>query len=144
MNATERTEKVVKKWFDSLRKGDYDTAVSCLDENIEWINMHPIKGVSDVMPWIGTQHGIAEVKEALGKYHGEAEVKVNEPVDFIVQGNQAAGKIHEIATIKSTGKDFEINFCTWLTVDPDKGKIIRWKSYTDPSPILAAYGKQYK
>jgi ketosteroid isomerase-like protein len=38
--------------------------------------------------------------------------------------------------VKATGKAFEIEFVQWLKVR--NGKIVRWKSYTDPSEIIRA------
>jgi ketosteroid isomerase-like protein len=46
------------------------------------------------------------------------------------------GVLHERSTVKRTGMAFEIEFVQWLTVRD--GKIVRWKSFTDPSQILRA------
>ncbi len=59
-----------------------------------------------------------------------------ELVTSAADGENAAGVIHERTRVKSTGLEFEIEFIQWLTVG--NGKIVRWKSYTDPSPIIKA------
>jgi ketosteroid isomerase-like protein len=38
--------------------------------------------------------------------------------------------------VKKTGQAFDIEFIQWLTVRG--GRIVRWKSFTDPSQILRA------
>jgi ketosteroid isomerase-like protein len=55
---------------------------------------------------------------------------------LVVDGEEAAGVIHEISLVKDTGLEFEIEFIQWLTIR--NGKIVRWKSYTDPSQIILA------
>ncbi|ELR98757.1 ankyrin repeat domain-containing protein [Gloeocapsa sp. PCC 73106] len=133
----EETRKVAQKWFDALDRGDLDTAISCLADDIEWVNLPKIPGVSDIIPWIGTAHGIAEVLQQFSTRNGVVEVKVFKPVDLVVEGNIAVGTVHDISTILATGLDFEILFASWMEVE--NGKITKWKSYCDPSPIVAAF-----
>ncbi len=131
------TQKVAQKWFDALERADNETAMSCLADHIEWINIQPVEGVSDIIPWIGTSHGIAEVTQSFQTRDGVAEVKLFKPVDLVVQGDKAFGTVHDITTVKATGLTFDITFATWMQVS--RGKIVKWKSYCDPSPIIAAF-----
>ena len=64
------------------------------------------------------------------------DVRFEKLVNLGVDGDQAAGVIHEMSTVRGTGVEFEIEFVQWLTVRD--GKIVRWKSYTDPSQIVRA------
>lgn len=130
------TRAVADRWFNAVANGDAETAASCLADDVEWINYTPIKGYNDIMPWIGTYHGRDEVMRTFGIFLDLVEVKHEELVNLLVEGDEAAGVIHEISTVKSNGIDFEIEFIQWLTVRD--GKIVRWKSYTDPSSIIAA------
>ncbi|MEI6705815.1 MAG: nuclear transport factor 2 family protein [Methylococcales bacterium] len=127
---------VAHKWFDALSRGDAEVIASCLDENVEFINYTKIEGMNDVMPWIGTYHGIENVMKSLQTFLGVADVKLEELVALIVNGENAVGIVHEISTIKATQKDFEIEFIQCLKIQ--SGKIVRWKSYTDPSSIILA------
>ncbi|MBW4577616.1 MAG: ankyrin repeat domain-containing protein [Aphanothece sp. CMT-3BRIN-NPC111] len=133
----EETQKVAEKWFNALDKADYETAMGCLADDIEWINLQPVEGVSDIIPWIGTSHGVAEVTKSFQTRDGVAEVKLFKPVDLVVQGDQAFGTVHDITTVKATGVTFDITFATWMKISG--GKIVKWKSYCDPSPIIAAF-----
>ncbi|MFQ4142637.1 ankyrin repeat domain-containing protein [Chlorogloeopsis sp. ULAP02] len=132
----EETQKIAEKWFQALDRADYETAMSCLADDIEWINLQPVKGVSDIIPWIGTSHGVAEVTQSFQARDRIADVKVFKPVDLVVQGDQAFGTVHDITTVKATGLTFDITFATWMQIQ--NGKIVKWKSYCDPSPIIAA------
>ncbi|MBW4618811.1 MAG: ankyrin repeat domain-containing protein [Cyanosarcina radialis HA8281-LM2] len=132
----EETQRVAEKWFKALDEADYATAMGCLADDIEWINLQPVAGVSDVIPWIGTSHGVAEVTQSFQTRDRIAEVKLFKPVNLVVQGDEAFGTVHDITTVKATGLTFDITFATWMQVAG--GKIVKWKSYCDPSPIIAA------
>lgn len=136
MSAAE-TKEVAQRWFDALDSGDMQTALSCLADDIEWVNLPKIPGVSDIIPWIGTAHGITEVLKQFSTRNGVVEVKVFKPVDLVVEGDVAVGTVHDISTVLATGLDFEIQFASWMTIRD--GKIVKWKSYCDPSPIIAAF-----
>ncbi len=130
------TYQVAKRWFEALGKGDGETAAACLDENIEFINYTVVPGMNEIMPWIGTHHGIDNVMKSLQVFLEVADVKSEEIVELVVNGENAVGIVHEISTVKETQMDFEIEFVQWLKVR--NGKIVRWKSYTDPSSIILA------
>ncbi|MDI3418522.1 nuclear transport factor 2 family protein [Streptomyces luteolus] len=133
---TEETRIVVERWFDALTSGDFETALNTLAEDVEWINYSPVPGYNDDMKWIGTVRGRDAVLETLKVFTGTADVKVEKLINLVVEGDQAAGVIHEVSVVKETGQEFEIEFIQWLTVRD--GHIVRWKSYTDPSQIIRA------
>ena len=130
------TRAVAEKWFDAVARGDGETAATCLADDVEWVNYTKVPGYNDIMPWIGTYHGRDAVMQSFGVFLSLVDVKYERLVRLIVEGDEAAGVVHEISTVKKTGKDFEIEFVQWLTVH--NGQIVRWKSYTDPSSIIAA------
>lgn len=134
--ASGQTYEVATRWFDAIGRGDAIAAFDCLADDVEWINYTPVPGYNDDMPWIGTYHGLEAVKKTFEIFLGVAQVKSERLVGMVVQGEEAACIIHEVSTVKQTGLDFEIEFIQWLTVRG--GKIVRWKSYTDPSPIIRA------
>ncbi|MEV8565896.1 nuclear transport factor 2 family protein [Streptomyces sp. NPDC051322] len=135
-DATEETRIVAQRWFDALGSGDFETALATLDDNVEWINYAPVPGYNDDMKWIGTVRGPAAVLGTLQVFTGAVDVKSEKLVNLVVEGEQAAGIIHEVSVVKETGREFDIEFIQWLTVR--NGKIVRWKSYTDPSEIIRA------
>lgn len=130
-------EKVAKTWFDSLNKGDFATAMGCLSDDIEWVNISPVEGVSDIIPWIGTARGTKEVMAAFASRDAHITLERFESTGLVVQGDEACGTIHEVSVVKSTDKRFDITFATWLKIKD--GKIVRWQSFCDPSAIIAAF-----
>lgn len=130
------TQAVATRWFTALTSGDFDTALACLADDVEWINYKVVPGFNDDMTWIGTYHGKDQVLATLRTFLGVCDVQSEELVRMAVTGEDAAGVIRERSVVRATGLPFEIEFIQWLTVRG--GRIVRWKSYTDPSPIVAA------
>ncbi len=135
-DVSQTTEAVARRWFDALTSGDIQTALSCLDPDVEWINYTPVPGYNTDMTWIGTYRGPEAVFNSFKTFVGLVDVKSERLVRLIVDGEEAAGVIHEQSVVKDTGVPFEIEFVQWLTIR--NGKIVRWKSYTDPSQIIRA------
>ncbi|MFI9153567.1 nuclear transport factor 2 family protein [Streptomyces sp. NPDC053367] len=135
-NLTEETRKVARTWFEALTSGDFETALNTLDENVEWINYSIVPGYNDDMKWIGTVHGREAVLGTLQIFTGAVDVKSERLINLVADGDQAFGVIDEVSVVKETGVEFHIEFIQSLTVRD--GKIVRWKSYTDPSEIIRA------
>ncbi|MFJ8085159.1 ketosteroid isomerase-like protein [Streptomyces sp. SAI-170] len=135
-NLTEETRKVARTWFEALTSGDFETALNTLDENVEWINYTIVPGYNDDMKWIGTVHGREAVLGTLQIFTGAVDVKSERLINLVADGDQAFGVIDEVSVVKETGVEFHIEFIQSLTVRD--GKIVRWKSYTDPSEIIRA------
>lgn len=133
---TRTTRETATGWFSALTSGDADRARGYLADDIEWVNYTPVPGYNDRMPWIGTYRGPAAVLDSLKVFLDMVDVGTEELVELIVEGDQAIGILYEKSVVKKTGQAFEIEFIQRLTVRD--GKIVRWKSYTDPSQILRA------
>ncbi|MFF0628063.1 nuclear transport factor 2 family protein [Streptomyces sp. NPDC004296] len=133
---TRTTRETAAGWFSALTSGDAERALTYLADDVEWVNYAPVPGYNDRMPWIGTYHGPAAVLASLKVLLDVVAVGTEELVDLVVEGDQAIGVLYEKSVVKKTGQSFELEFIQRLTVRD--GKIVRWKSYTDPSRILRA------
>ncbi|GAA3740208.1 nuclear transport factor 2 family protein [Salinactinospora qingdaonensis] len=133
---TRTTEEVARRWFDALTSGDIETALDCLHPDVEWINYTPVPGFNTDMDWIGTYHGRQAVLDSFRTFTNRVDVRSERLVRLIAQDDQAAGVVHEESVVKETGMAFTIEFVQWLTVADSR--IVRWKSYTDPSQIIRA------
>jgi uncharacterized protein len=130
------TQETAEGWFRGLTSGDIDLAKTFLSPDVEFINYTPVPGFNTDMPWIGTYHGRDAALASFGVFIGVCEPLQEELVDLIVDGDQAVGVVHERTRVRANGEEFEIEFIQRLTVRD--GLIVRWKSYTDPSPIIRA------
>jgi len=130
------TREVAEGWFKALTTGDIATALEFLDPAVEFINYIPIPGYNTDMPWIGTYRGRDEVLASFKVFVGVCEIQSEELVSLAVDGDEAFGVLLEHSTVRDTHIPFEIEFIQRLIVR--EGKIVRWQSYTDPSPIIRA------
>ena len=131
------TKAVAEAWFDGLDRADYASALALLHPEIVWINVPLIQDGSDIIPWIGTAKGLDEVTQQFTRRDGISEVKESKSVGMVCEGNTAVGLVRDKATIIKTNITFEIVFASWMTIED--GKIVRWKSYCDAAPIIAAF-----
>ena len=140
-NDTEITRQVIESWFDaaiSMNQTEIDEAFGSLDENAEWINIQPVKGVSDVLPWIGTFHGPEGVIKSISTYGSLVNVTDFRLIKLFVEGDQAVALVHEAGVFKSNGHAFSSDIAAWFKVDTSRRKIVHWKGFWDPSPVIAA------
>nr|VFK34451.1 MAG: Ketosteroid isomerase-related protein [Candidatus Kentron sp. MB]VFK76762.1 MAG: Ketosteroid isomerase-related protein [Candidatus Kentron sp. MB] len=135
------TREVAEDWFESSRRRDIERAVSLLDDNIVWENIPVTPGVTDdVPPWISTCypcHGVAQIMDSFQTMATYSEVLSFTPYNLIVEGDQAIGLFHERGKCRATGKEYDLYVANYLKIR--NGKIINWRTYWDPSPVIAAY-----
>jgi uncharacterized protein len=130
------TRDVALSWFNAISKGDIETAMTLLDSDVEFINYTPVPGYNTDMPWIGTHKGAKAVLDSFKVFVDTCEVMSEDLMMLITEGDEAIGIVHEISLVKANRECFEIEFIQHLTIR--NGRITRWKSYTDPSPIIRA------
>ncbi|MEZ5785363.1 MAG: ankyrin repeat domain-containing protein [Xanthobacteraceae bacterium] len=136
-SSPEMTRAVVNRWFDALRRGDGAAALNCLDDNVVWINSPPDKGVSDIVPWLGEYHGRQAVEETFVIWGQLSQVKQMEVRNIVYDRDEALAIVHEVATIRATGLDYDIEFIQRIRVANDR--IVFWKSYWDTSKGIVAF-----
>ncbi|HEX8630257.1 MAG TPA: nuclear transport factor 2 family protein [Catenuloplanes sp.] len=133
---TRSTRAVAEGWIAALIGKDLDTALTFLAPDVEFVNYTPVAGYNDDMRWIGTYHGRDAVLASLKIFAEQCEVRHEKLIQLVVDGAEAMAVVHETSVVRSTGREFEVEFVQWLTVR--EGRIARWKSYTDPSSIVRA------
>ena len=133
----QETQEVCGRWFGALARHDGAAALSVLADDVLWINGPGVKGLSDIIPWLGIYRG-REAVIGTFKIWGElSEVKEFELKDLFVKGDQALALVHEKALIKPTGKYYDMEFIQRITVKD--GHIVRWQSYWDTCLGVAAF-----
>ena len=128
------TMDIAMKYMDAMGKGDMETMVSLMDDNMVWQN----EGDKD-MPWIGPWEGKKKILEEflpLFMEHFKTTKWVTE--DAISSGDVAAffGKMKGIA-LKSNQETTEFTFA--LRVRVTNGKIVLWNWLEDSFAVSRAY-----
>lgn len=135
-NETRSARAVAQAWFSAMESGEIETALDLLDPDVEFINYTPVPGYNTDMAWIGTYHGRDAAAASFGVFTRACEVRSEQLTQLVVDGDEAMGVVREVSVARNTGIEFRIEFIQQLTIRA--GKIVRWKSYTDPSSIIRA------
>jgi ankyrin repeat protein/ketosteroid isomerase-like protein/muconolactone delta-isomerase len=123
------TRHIAMQWFDALKRGDGQAALACLDEDVHWVNNPGVKGLSDIIPWLGDFHGLNAVIKSFEIWGQLSSVVSFDLVKLVIDGDEVFAVVHEVATIKATGLNYDIEFIQRFRVAHDK--IVEWKSYWD-------------
>lgn len=131
---SKETMEVATKYMDAMGKGDMETMISLMDENMVWQN----EG-DKAMPWIGPWKGkkvILDTFLPLFMEHFKTTKWVTE--DAIASGDVAAffGQMKGI-TLKSNQETTEFTFA--LRVKVANGKIVLWNWLEDSYAVSQAY-----
>lgn len=133
------TFRTVTSWFDALAAHDPAKALAILSDDILWINGPGVKGLSDIIPWLGIFQGLDEVKASFKIWAELSTVEIFELRDIFCKGGEALAIVREKALIKPTGKHYDFEFIQRFTVKD--GRIIRWQSYWDTVQGIVAFRK---
>ncbi len=133
---SEETMKIATDFMDAMGKGDMETMIHLMDDQMVWQN----EGDKD-LPWLGPWQGkkkILEVFLPLFMENFKTTKWVTE--DALASGNVAAffGKMKGI-TLKSNQETTEFTFA--LRVKVANGKIILWNWLEDSYAVSKSYHK---
>jgi ketosteroid isomerase-like protein len=140
----ENTRAVVDRWFNALESGDGETAMSCLDDNVHWINSPGkigkpggVPGLSDIIPWLGDFSTKAEVMATFGPWGERQEPIKYKRLNTMYKDDQALVLVNEVARIKATGLVYDVEFVQRIKVADDK--IVMLRAYWDTCQAVAAF-----
>ncbi|WP_405018328.1 ankyrin repeat domain-containing protein [Kitasatospora sp. NBC_00070] len=131
-----RTHEVISQWFDALGRGDLDTVIATLAEDIEF--ELPMDTWNRVIPYLGKHIGPAAVAVAFGIRAETTEVLEYEVRDLRAEGDTAFAVVYTKGRHTRTLQEFEIEDAHRFVVGED-GTIVRWKVYFDPNGEVAAF-----
>ena len=128
--STEKNVQTVKDFFAAIGRGDSESLLALVAEDIEWI----IPGKD--WPLAGTHRGHAGVAEVLQKASDEVETTYPEPPEFVAQGDRVM--VIGVATgkIKATNKPFKDDWVFDITVR--NGKLAKIREYVDTQALARA------
>lgn len=131
------TREVAELWFDSLASGQFDTALALLDDDVHWENIRPVPGLTDLAPWLGTYSSKAAVIDSFGVWGAKSKMLSFTPSAVFCDGDEAVAYVHEHAQCLANGKEYDLHVATRLRIR--EGRIVSWRVYWDPTPLVAAY-----
>lgn len=133
---TERTRRVVHRYFTDLERGDLTSALAVLSDDIGF--ELPADRWNAVIPYLGRHRGVGEVTDAFAVRGATTTVLDYALRALYADGDTAVATIYTKAAHTRTGQSFEIEDSHVLTVN-DAGRIDTWKVYFDPNAEIAAF-----
>src|ERR1700761_4420413 len=127
--STEGNVQTVKDFFAAIGRGDKDSLLALVAEDIEWI----IPG--EDWPLAGTHRGHAGLADLLETASKSIETST-EPREFVAQGNRVVVVGFARGKIKATNKMFEDDWIFAITVRD--GRLTNIREYVDTQALARA------
>ena len=125
----EKNIQTVKDFFAAIGRGDKESLLALVAEDIEWI----IPG--EDWPLAGTHHGHAGLEDLLETAARSIETST-EPREFVAQGDRVLVIGFAKGRIKATNKAFEDNWIFAITVRD--GRLTNIREYVDTQALARA------
>ena len=130
-----RNTQTVKECYAAFQRGDVNTILNALADNVDW---EGVKGAEGVAPHAGIRRGRAAVAEFFKIVGSTLDFQAFEPKEFIAQGETVVAVGSYWATVKETRNSASSD---WVMVfNFHDGKISRFREFTDSAQLVRAYG----
>jgi uncharacterized protein len=130
--AEQENIKVVQDAYASFGRGDIQSLLENLDDNIEWTL--PGEGM---IPQAGTYRGRDGVARFFQTLDQTTEFSAFEPREFIAQGDRVIALGWYQGKAKATGRSFESDWTMSFVLR--NGKVVKFQEFTDTGSIAQAY-----
>ncbi|WP_420139489.1 nuclear transport factor 2 family protein [Sphingomonas sp.] len=127
--STQRNVQIVKDFFAAFGRGDRETLLAVVAEDIEWI----IPGAGWALA--GTYRGRGGVLTLIETASGSLET-TTEPREFVAQGNRVLVAGTATGKVKATNEPFEDHWVFAITMRG--GKLTRIREYVDTQELARA------
>jgi ketosteroid isomerase-like protein len=128
--STEKNVQIVKDFFAAIGRGDKESLLALVAEDIEWI----IPGKD--WPLAGTHRGRAGVAEAFRKASEEVPFSYPEPPEYVAQGDRVLAIGFAKGKITATNRAVEDHFVFAITLR--NGKLSNIREYIDTQALARA------
>jgi ketosteroid isomerase-like protein len=125
--------QVIKKAYTAFARGDVETILDCLAEDVEWETPGPTE-----IPYAGLFRGKNGVADFLRILNDAEDVLFFEPEAFFGQGDRVVVLGHYSSRIKATNRSAQTNWSHSFVLR--NGKVVKCRQYFD----TAAYAQAYK
>jgi hypothetical protein len=130
-----RNTQTVKDAYAAFQRGDINTILAALADEVEW---EAVKGTEGVAPHAGIRRGRAAVGEFFQIVGSTLDFQAFEPKEFVAQGDVVVAIGSYKVTVKATKKSTSADWVMVFTFRD--GKIVRFREFTDSAQIVRAYG----
>lgn len=125
----------IRSLYDAFARGDAETVLGMLDENVEWKEAEGGPLAED-NPYIGPQ---AVAEGIFGPLTTDMEGFTVTPKQFVAEGPDVVALGRYTGTHKASGEPLDAQFVHHWTVED--GKVTRFQQYTDTEQWTRIYGE---
>lgn len=124
--------QVLKDAYDAFARGDIDTVLDTLSEDVEW----EVPGPPEI-PYAGLFRGKNGVADFFRILADSDDVLFFEAETFLAQGDRVAVLGHYSARVKATGREAHADWVQSFVMRD--GKIAKYREYFDTAKYAQAY-----
>jgi ketosteroid isomerase-like protein len=121
---------IVRRGYEAFGRGDLDTLLGLMDENVEWRTPGPPE-----LPTAGMRRGREQVDAFFATLNELVEVQRFEPQRFIADGDRVVVLGEDSAKVNATGKVLDESWVHVFTIRD--GRIVAFQEYLDTSALVA-------
>jgi uncharacterized protein len=125
--------QLIQRMYDAFGRGDIQTILDHLTDDVDWTFEAPSS-----IPYSGEMKGRAEVQSKF--FGGLADTQDNQKLsisDYVAQGDSVATFGRYSATVKATGKRFDVALAHLFKLRD--GKVAKFVNYGDTARVAEAY-----
>jgi ketosteroid isomerase-like protein len=126
---------IVKTIYEAFGRGDIETILNSLAENVEWI----VSGDQDGIPYAGTYHGRGGARDFFSVLGDSIAYDRFEPRRFVAERDQVAVFGYYHGTVKANRQTVETNWAMeWKLTN---GQVVNFTAYDDTAAVATAFAK---
>lgn len=133
---TESNVDVVRRGYEAFGRGDIESLLALLDEQISWVTPGPAELATS-----GRRMGRQEVGAFFGTVNEVFDTQRFEPSEFIAQGDRVIVLGSETARVRANDATVELE---WVHVFRLRGgKVVEFQEFSDTAAIVAALSRKH-
>ena len=129
-----RNTKVVQETYAAFSRGDIQTLLSKLADDIVWMAVY---GTGSHVPTAGERRGKAAVAEFFKQVAETTDFVSFEPKEFVAQGDKVVALGSYSAKMKPSGQNYSSDWVMLFTVR--NGKVTAFREFSDSAQLVRAY-----
>lgn len=133
MSKEEENAALVRSLYAAFGRGDMQTLIGALRDDIEWVFPGPPK----VIPFAGAHRGLEEVIQFFVTLSEALEFQEFEPQEFIAQGDKVVVMGTSRVRNKANDRAADNEWVAVITVRD--GRIARYQLYEDTDALAAVF-----
>jgi ketosteroid isomerase-like protein len=120
----------VEAFYRATAARDFETALSYIDDNVDWLVQGPI----DVFAFFGQRHGKAAVREGYEAVGRLLDVTAFRVETLLVDGDRAAAMIRYAAVVRASGKAMSVRTAQFSRFA--NGKLVEMRAILDSYDLV--------